>query len=136
MRTAIGVQSDISIVLRLGNPGHGLFGPYVTLPPGSFEARVYFAPGTASGGATVEIVTDRGRFVLISARVAGSRLHKGVARIEFSCQEVTEDVEVRLTCDGDFEGEITRVEIERREQDVRKKAASDTFAKWFVRRFH
>src|SRR5215469_11078575 len=87
LNTVIGVREHDLIRVDGGKSGVGLYGPYVDLPPGSYEALIRFDPSTpcrgtatmdACSGCGVEVLADQ----IITAQQIGDQ--GSSARIEFS----------------------------------------------------
>ena len=91
-----------------------LYGPYIDLLPGRYEAVIRFDPGTPCGGrAMMDVCATVGAERLTSQSITADEiLAAGMsARLEFSCPRPLHGVEVRLFGDGIFSAGITAVEI-------------------------
>ena len=94
--------------------GVALYGPYIDLLPGRYEAVICFDPGTPCGGrAMMDVCATVGAERLTSQSITADEiLAAGMsARLEFSCPRPLHGVEVRLFGDGIFSAGITAVEI-------------------------
>lgn len=94
--------------------GVALYGPYIDLLPGRYEAVIRFDPGTPCGGrAMMDVCATVGAERLTSQSITADEiLAAGMsARLEFSCPRPLHGVEVRLFGDGIFSAGITAVEI-------------------------
>jgi hypothetical protein len=95
VKTAFGICST-------GVPGMILYGPYIPLPAGAYQARFY---GEIRGGAVerpVQLVSDVardcGRTIIANLSTWVDRRAKGLlARHDFTLAEASDDVEVRLS---------------------------------------
>jgi hypothetical protein len=113
LKTAIGIREPN--VIRIPKvTGVALYGPYIDLLPGRYEAVIRFDPGTPCGGsAMMDVCATVGAERLTSQSITADEiLAAGMsARLEFSCPRPLHGVEVRLFADGLFSAGITAVEI-------------------------
>jgi hypothetical protein len=98
LRTAIGIREPT--VIRIPKvTGVALYGPYIDLLPGRYEAVIRFDPGTPCGGrAMMDVCATVGAERLTSQSITAEEiLAAGMsARSEFSCPRPLHGVEVRL----------------------------------------
>ena len=113
LRTAIGIREPIAIRIPEIN-GTALYGPYIDLPAGDYEAAIHFDPNTpCRGGALMDVCAGVGSVRLGERRITADQILAGgmTARLDFSCPRSLREVEVRLLADGGFSGGIVSVEI-------------------------
>src|ERR1700731_1623213 len=111
--TGIGIREPNAIRIPMIN-GTALYGPYLDLLPGRYEAVIHFDPETpCHGRAIMDVCAGVGAERLPGEReTAGQKLARGVrARLDFSCPHPLHGVEVRLLVDGGFSAGIQSVEI-------------------------
>ena len=114
LATQIGVVRDNAIVVDGMSAGTALFGPYVTLPPGAYLARIHFRPGMQhSIRATMDVAAEIGVTRLAESPLASALPAHGhcVAVLPFHSDRELRDVEVRLFGAAGFSAEIEAVEI-------------------------
>jgi len=112
--TEIGIREQNRIRVDGSRTGTMLYGPYIPLPPGDYEATVRFDPAiTPRGAATFDVAADIGRVVLASRQIVAERLiEQGMsASLSFSCRDRTKLHEVRLFCVSEFAAALQSVEI-------------------------
>lgn len=113
LKTAIGIREPTVIRIPKAT-GVALYGPYIDLLPGRYEAVIRFDPDTPCGGrAIMDVCATVGAQRLTSQFITARQiLSAGMsARLEFSCPRPSRSVEVRLFGDGTFSAGITAVEI-------------------------
>ena len=79
-----------------GRPGYLMFGPYVQVAPGPYQARVQISGSqVASGTCLLEVACDAGNTVLASVDV---QLHAGLGEMSlpFTAARLIDDFEVRV----------------------------------------
>ena len=94
--------------------GMALYGPYVDLPAGRYEAVIRFDPDTpCHGEALMDVCAAVGTEKLTGQSITAKQIRVAgmSARLEFSCARPLHGVEVRLSGDGKFSAGITAVEI-------------------------
>jgi FkbM family methyltransferase len=114
LRTEIGIRENHSIRVTEAQRGIILYGPYINLPPGSYEALIRFNPDApCHGSAILDVCSDAGVNVLVKRIVTAEEIfeHGMTAGIQFLCPNRLLKVEVRLMCDNDFAATIQSVEI-------------------------
>jgi Macrocin-O-methyltransferase (TylF) len=113
VKTAIGIRASNTIRIPKTS-GTALYGPYVDLPPGRFEAVIRFDPDTpCQGRAMMDVCAGIGTERLTEDWITADQIVAGgmSARLEFSCSQPLRAVEVRLWVDGNFTAAIVSVEI-------------------------
>ncbi|WP_431272816.1 hypothetical protein [Dankookia sp. P2] len=113
LNTQAGRREGDAILLE-GAAGTGLFGPYITLPAGTYLARLRFRPGAPVGGrARMDVACSTGRHLLAERQVDGGMV--GVVGLHldlpFGAERDMETLEVRLFCEEGFQATIAGVEI-------------------------
>jgi hypothetical protein len=94
--------------------GTALYGPYVDLLPGRYEAVIPFDPKTpCHGGAMMDVCAGVGAERLAEQWITADQILAGgmSARLDFLCPRLSHGVEVRLFADGGFSAGILSVEI-------------------------
>jgi len=112
--TGIGTRERNRIRVDGSRTGTILYGPYMLLFPGQYEARVTFDPAvTPKGSATLDISVDTGRKVLATRTLDAEHLQEeGMsASLKFSGSDVMRRTEIRLLCGSEFVGAVQSVEI-------------------------
>jgi hypothetical protein len=113
LRTAIGIREPTVIRIPMAS-GTALYGPYIDLLAGRYEAVIRFDPDIACRGRAIMDVcagvgTERLAWQWISAdQILADDMS---ARLEFSCVRASHDVEVRLLAESEFNAGIVSVEI-------------------------
>jgi 2-polyprenyl-3-methyl-5-hydroxy-6-metoxy-1,4-benzoquinol methylase len=113
LRTVIGQREGGTILLE-GKAGTGLFGPYVTLPAGTYVARLRFRGGPpASGRARMDVACNIGRHLLAERRIDAGTIGEagGSFALPFGAERPMEKLEVRLFCDAGFQAAVETMEI-------------------------
>ncbi len=112
LNTVAGRREGDAILLE-GRPGTGLFGPYITLPAGTYVARIRLRGGPPQGRARMDVACNTGRHLLAERRIeAGAGDPEGSCfALPFGAERDMELLEVRLFCEEGFEAAIDRVEI-------------------------
>jgi hypothetical protein len=91
-----------------------LYGPYILLFPGQYEATVKFDPAVMpKGTATLDVCINTGREVLATHTLDAEQLldHSMSASLPFSCRDLMRRVEIRLLCRSEFVAAVKSVEI-------------------------
>jgi hypothetical protein len=106
-----------------------VYGPYVALPPGSYEIRYRLASDAGPGAVRADVCTDFGSRVIAVADVSAdtSRVETGgyrTIRLEFDSEETLENVEFRVFYSGGGELRVDYVESVRRADGPPPPAAS------------
>jgi hypothetical protein len=113
LKTAIGIREPN--VIRIPKiTGMALYGPYIDLLPGRYEAVIRFDADTpCRGRATMDVSAAVGAERLTSRSITADEILAGgmSARLDFACPRSSLGVEVRLYVDGEFSAGITAVEI-------------------------
>jgi hypothetical protein len=111
--TAIGIREPN--VIRIPKmTGTALYGPYVDLLAGRYEAVIRFDPHTPCHGcAMMDVCAGVGAERLAEQWITADQILVGGlnAKLEFSCARRLHGVEVRLLADGGFSAGILSVEI-------------------------
>jgi predicted O-methyltransferase YrrM len=113
LKTGIGIRDRDVIRIPMTN-GTALYGPYVDLLAGRYEAVIRFDPDTACrGGATMDVCAGFGAERLAEQGITADQILAGGmnAKLEFSCPRPVQGVEVRLLSDGNFSAGVASVEI-------------------------
>jgi 2-polyprenyl-3-methyl-5-hydroxy-6-metoxy-1,4-benzoquinol methylase len=113
LQTIGGTRRSEMIVLD-GKPGYGLFGPYIPLPAGRYQATLQFDKATPrTGRARFEIAADGGTALLASTDLDLAFLADAGpnASLSFVLDEDRAQLETRLFCDRGCSGAIELVEI-------------------------
>jgi hypothetical protein len=111
--TGIGIRAPDAIHIPMIN-GTALYGPYVDLLPGRYEAVIRFDPKTpCCGSAMMDVCAGVGAERLAEQWITADQILAGgmSARLDFSCPRPSHGVEVRLLTDGGFSAGILSVEI-------------------------
>jgi glycosyltransferase involved in cell wall biosynthesis/GT2 family glycosyltransferase len=112
--TQIGRREKNRICVDGSSAGTALYGPYVPMAPGNYEATIRFDPAvTPTGFATMDVCADVGREVLAVQTITAEQVcDQGFsASLVFSGAHPIPDVEVRLSCSTGFVAAIQSVEI-------------------------
>jgi hypothetical protein len=114
LRTATGIREPN--ILRIPSvKGTALYGPYVDLLAGRYEAVIRFDPEVpCHGGAMMDVCAGVGAERLAEHWVTADQILSGdmSARLAFSCPHPSHAVEVRLLVNGEFGAAIASVEID------------------------
>ena len=105
------VNDKISIS---GAAGTVLWGPYIDLSPGRYEARVHFTRSDRNEGAgTIDVCGDSATRMIASRRFDLRELRDGKSyiSIDFKAERSVAQFETRLHCDPGASATITGVEI-------------------------
>src|ERR1700719_1399616 len=111
--TGIGIREPNAIRIPMIN-GTALYGPYLDLLPGRYEAVIRFDPETpCRGHAIMDVCAGVGAERLAEQRItADQEIAGGVSGgAGFSCGPPSRGVEVRLLTDGGFSAGILSLEI-------------------------
>jgi hypothetical protein len=113
LKTGIGIRKPNAIRIPMAN-GTALYGPYVDLLAGRYEAVIRFYPETpCHGGAMMDVCAGVGAERLAEQWITADEIRAGgmSARLDFFCPRPSHGVEVRLLVDGAFSADIVSVEI-------------------------
>jgi hypothetical protein len=113
LQTAIGIRDRDVIRIPMTN-GTALYGPYVELLAGHYEAVIRFDPDTpCHGDAVMDVCAGGGTEQLAERRITADQILAEAmsAKLEFSCPRPLQGMEVRLLVDGNFSAGIASVEI-------------------------
>jgi hypothetical protein len=119
---AIGTQVGVRVpgmgLASNGKAGWLVFGPYASLPPGRYRARMQGAvlPGHA-GHVHVDVATAQGAQLLAAMELEPADVLKGVSGadlfiMDFTVSRALDDVEVRAKVDEGAKLGITRIYID------------------------
>jgi hypothetical protein len=114
LRTATSIR-ERNIIRIPSVKGTALYGPYIDLLAGRYEAVIRFDPGTpCNGAAMMDVCAGVGAKRLAEHWITADQILSGEmsARLAFSCPHPSDAVEVRLLVDGEFTAAIASVEIE------------------------
>jgi ubiquinone/menaquinone biosynthesis C-methylase UbiE len=115
IRTEIGRINNGHIVLDGTRRGTGLFGPYVDLPAGSYDAHIFFAADEPlSGEAVMDIAVNCGGKRLAERAISFLDKDEGSVQLPFETAGEDRGVEVRLMCEPGFKATVIGVEIKPR----------------------
>ena len=112
--TITGERSGNSLVFANAAAGPALFGLYLTLPPGSYRARIHVQPNSPhAGGGDMQVCVEGATNVLVSTPMDTAALSAGPTYFElaFTLGRIYHDLEVRFLNAKGFSGHITAVEI-------------------------
>jgi SAM-dependent methyltransferase len=113
LKTAIGIREANVIRIPMTN-GTALYGPYVDLLAGRYEAVIRFDPAMpCHGGAMMDVCAGIGAERLTEHWITADQILAGgmSAKLEFLCARPLQGVEVRLLVDGSFSAGIASVDI-------------------------
>jgi hypothetical protein len=113
LKTAIGIREINAIRIPMTD-GTALYGPYVDLLAGLYEAVIHFDPDTpCSGAAMMDVCSGVGAERLAERWITANEILSGgmSVKLDFWCPRLSQDVEVRLVVDGEFSAGIRSVEI-------------------------
>ena len=89
-----------------------MFGPYIDLPPGCYDAQIFFAPAKPpSGRAVMDIAVNYGNKLLAEKAITLPGEDNRSLRIRFETSAEDRGVEVRLMCEPGFRAVVIGVEI-------------------------
>ncbi|WP_149541156.1 class I SAM-dependent methyltransferase [Siccirubricoccus phaeus] len=114
INTQIGRRVGDTIEIAGSEVGTGLYGPYVTLPPGHYTARIHFAREPyLYGQARMDVAAGIGSQILAHCSIDARALDAagGPVVLPFGSDQEMPQVEVRLFCEGKFRAVIEAVEI-------------------------
>jgi hypothetical protein len=113
LKTAIGIREPNAIRIPMTN-GTALYGPYVDLLTGRYEAVIRFDPDMPClGGAMMDVCAGFAAERLTGHWITADQILAAgmTAKLDFLCPRPLQGVEVRLLVDGEFSAGITSVEI-------------------------
>jgi hypothetical protein len=114
IHTVVGIRENNAIRTTGEANGVVLYGPYISLPPGTYEALIRFdADAPCRGAAKMDVCSNSGRDVLAEQTVTAEEIlaRDMTAAIRFSSSQRLLNVEVRLSCDNGFAATLRSVEI-------------------------
>lgn len=114
LRTDIGYKDDQLIRAETSGPGIILYGPYIALPAGTYEATIEFDPSVpAKGAAGMDIAVEAGQHVLARRSIEPADLNRGrnTVSLAFSSARPMINVEVRFGSMTGFVGAIRSVTL-------------------------
>ncbi|MCX7041185.1 MAG: hypothetical protein NT117_00550 [Gammaproteobacteria bacterium] len=104
-------------VMAQGRAGFLVFGPYVALPRGHFQVRIWGRqPATDAGEARLEVASAKGTQVMAasSARATSAATPSVMGTLEFEVPDAgIDDLEIRIAVDEGSRLEVSRFELER-----------------------
>ena len=112
--TGIGIRERNRIRVDGSRAGPMLYGPYILLFPGHYEATVKFDPTVMpKGSATMDVCVDTGRKVLATRTLEAEQFRdEGMsASLAFSSADPMRRTEIRLLCRSEFVAAVQSVEI-------------------------
>jgi len=112
--TGIGTREQNRIRVDGSRTGTILYGPYMLLFPGQYEAKVTFDPAILpQGSATLDVSVDAGRTVLATRTLDAERLQEEGMRasLKFSGGDLMRRTEIRLLCGSAFIAAVHSVEV-------------------------
>ncbi|MFC0410819.1 DUF1796 family putative cysteine peptidase [Roseomonas elaeocarpi] len=109
----MGVQRDGRMVFSQAPAGVALHGPYITLPPGRYRARVRFAEGPCAGRGKLDVGGGDNHATMAERPFDLGRLEAGerVLEVGFALAQPTGRIEVRLFTEAGLDGAIEQVSI-------------------------
>lgn len=113
LMTATGIREPLVIRIPKAS-GTALYGPYVDLLPGRYQAIIRFDPSmSCEGWAIMDVCANTGVEQLTSYSITADQiLSEGMsAKLDFCCSRPLRAVEVRLRVGGEFSAGIASVEI-------------------------
>ena len=114
LHTHIGSRCEGTISVRDCQAGYALFGPYIALLAGRYEARIRFAEGkNVRGDVVLDVCIERGaRQVAVSAlSTPSAESGQQSMSLEFVLGEAATDCEVRLWCARGAECSVAALEL-------------------------
>jgi hypothetical protein len=112
--TQIGIRGQNRIRVDGSRTGTVLYGPYIHLAPGNYEAAIRFDPAIpCTGRATMDVSADSGQELLAEQTITAEQLRdQGMnVALRFSGAHPLFNVEVRLSCNSEFVAAVQSVEI-------------------------
>jgi SAM-dependent methyltransferase len=112
MNTEIGRRYGTVIELPGEREGTGLYGPYIDLPAGQYEAQLHFR-GHGAGQAVMDIAAEAGARILAQCPLRGDAIGRPARSFSlgFEVPDGAGSIEVRLLCQADFRGVIEGISI-------------------------
>jgi glycosyltransferase involved in cell wall biosynthesis len=127
LRTAVGRVQGHSITTT-GSPGFLLFGPYLTLPMGSYEITLEGqCLGVQGARAHVEVVVDGGHKILAKCDLDGSTATNEIARMRIKLDQPCRDLEVRVAVDAAFECSLDWLKVAPVPNKLKESLTTDGF---------
>ena len=112
--TEIGIREQNRVRVDGSKRGMMVYGPYIDLMPGHYEASVKFDPTvTPAGSATLDVRADAGPEVLAKRIIKAGQLRKQdfVISLPFHCKKFMREVEIRIFSRPDFVAAAHYIEI-------------------------
>lgn len=104
-------------MMAQGRAGFLVFGPYVALPQGHFQVRVWGRqPAADTGEARLEVASAKGTQVMaaLRARATSEAVPSVMGTLEFEVPDSgIDDLEIRIAVDDGSQLEVSRFELER-----------------------
>jgi ubiquinone/menaquinone biosynthesis C-methylase UbiE len=96
-----GMRDESGIKLHRLSQEWGFFGPYATLPPGNWQARIHLIPGPELIGQVVlDVCTGHGQQIIASREIDLFQLpaYSTAIELDFTLAKVTTLIEARMYC--------------------------------------
>jgi hypothetical protein len=113
LKTAVGIRDGNVLRIPMAK-GTALYGPYIDLLAGKYEAVIRFDPANAChGSAMMDVCAGMGQERLAEQLITADQIHASgmSATLQFSSSHALHGVEVRLLVDGEFSAGIASVEL-------------------------
>lgn len=116
LKTNVGVKAGGVIRMVNARRGFGLYGPYITLTPGAWIARLYLEPAHARcGRAAFDVSAESATIMLGFAALDLDLRDQTVVELPIYLDRALSGIETRLFCAKGACMAIQRVEFERRQ---------------------
>jgi len=115
--TQVGIKRSDDIIIEKSEAGVGLYGPYLNLPKGKYQANIIFATRPKLRGRVVmDVCANQGNMLITSSQFDLATLKAATndqrrASIEFSLSQDAAQLEVRLHCASGVTANIVALEI-------------------------
>lgn len=109
--TQVGRRTGRDMV-STGEPGYLIYGPYISLPAGSYRATIRGVVNTCrTNGAKIDIISNGAHTVLAEQVLAPTTRGPTLAAIDFELSIATPDLEVRIWIDKGVDLRVSLVEV-------------------------